>query len=339
MPKFIICLLLTLFGAGTLLGEVPTKISFEPIVSTEELVDGMEFYLYTDINGAGSEASASTALVGFINNNSNIRFTDVQDGKEQVFSLLKMNDKWVISNGTGKFLSYETIDALAKMDKVTSDVFTPDNFTASQLLQISFDVDGCVHISPEYNNQAALYVVDESDESAKLYRAYFKASDESLYTGLRIGRNKITLLKNPPVITVKDGWDVSVSSPDGCEVLYKIVPMASGDADRSARRVTGDEWKTWNETNWIADRDAIMEDHIFMAKCREGDLESETVSTVIKSMVLTSISDNSISVPESDNRPIFHNLHGLPVDSSALVPGQLYIRLDNSGKAGLYLHR
>lgn len=342
MSKFITFLLLAFLSAGPLFGEVPTKISFEPIVSTEELVDGLEFYLYTEINKNQSETSTSTVLSGFINNNNNIRFVDEQDGRKQVFKLLKMDDKWAIwgiSNGVSKILSYETIDELAKMDQVTSDVVDPADFTSSRLLQISFDSDGCVLITPEYNSQTALYVVGVSDGFTEMYRAYFKAADYSPHTGLRMGREIITLLKNPPVITVKDGWDVSVNSPDGCEVLYKIVPMASGGADRSVSRVAGDGWKIWNETNWIADRDAIMEDHIFMAKCRQGDLESETVSTVIKSMVLTSISDTLISVPETDNRPVFYDLHGVAVDPSALVSGQLYLRFDNSGKAGLYLYK
>lgn len=139
-----------------------------------------------------------------------------------------------------------------------------------------------------------------------------------------MGTELVERLAVRPVLSVSDGWKLEISVPDGCEVLYRTFPVNRA-ALTSARRVpSADQWKEWNEANWAKDQSAMMEDHYFVAKARQGVLESDTVSTIIKSMILTDVND--IDNFGAERSAILYDVAGRRVSPDNLSKGTLYIR-------------
>lgn len=217
------------------------------------------------------------------------------------------------------------------MQKVTPEdleyILTTDEQYKPLRMDIGFGNDGRIEIIPVVKPDNILDVTDRGEHN---FSGYFQSKTNENAIPIFMGTELVERLAVRPKLTVTDGWKLDITIPDGYEVLYQTFPVSSTIVSPTRRIPISDEWKEWNEDNWAKDQSAMMEDHYFVAKARQGTLESDTVSTVIKSMILTGVSD--IINTRTDETAILYDITGRRVAPDNLSKGSLYICRSSTGR-------
>lgn len=332
MHKIIAVLLLSVMSIAGF-AQAPTEWVFNRIADTELLHDRMEFYLYTGpLPVAGKESD--DIHVGRVNNQ-NFQFRDLGSELRTKFHLLRLDGSWFIYNIVSadifRFISYDNTGAPALMQKVTPEdleyILTTDEQYKPLRMDIGFGNDGRIEIIPVVKPDNILDVTDRGEHN---FSGYFQSKTNENAIPIFMGTELVERLAVRPKLTVTDGWKLDITIPDGYEVLYQTFPVSSTIVSPTRRIPISDEWKEWNEDNWAKDQSAMMEDHYFVAKARQGTLESDTVSTVIKSMILTGVSD--IINTRTDETAILYDITGRRVAPDNLSKGSLYICRSSTGR-------
>lgn len=326
MFRFLIAWLLLGVATFVSFAQAPTKTVFNRITDAALLHDGMEFYLYTEPLPI-DENDTREIHAGRVNN-TNFQFRNLAGGLNTKFNLIEVDGVMFISSssasGVNRVLAYDRTNQPALMQKVDLSTGRDDMIKDDRLrMNISFGNDGRVEICPSMYADNILDVHNNGDYN---YSAYFQSASGEDIDPIFMGTEMVERLANAPVITVTEGWKVKITSPDNCEILYQTFPVNAA-ATSAARRVPlSDEWKEWNDENWNNDQSTMLEDHYLVAKCRQGELESDTVSAIVKSMILTGAQD----VIDKADEPTVYDLYGRRVLSDALPKGSFYIRRSGS---------